>query len=350
MHHNTFLFYISISSISMGSGALAQNKFLTPTVEEVATSLSCSAPIGMVAIASNLAPRDIYLARTSPSSESDYIQTFLEDGTRVFLVQDYMTTTDLEVAELCSQIDGGDVSGVLLDRLEAAIASNLLWWPIDAGKDIFYGPSNETWGEEQRQIAYVSAKHINFISPDEWDLMTAPNALGYIYISFERNTYPLPIARIEGVDTANAYAVAADTKPNMRQCIFGYSISDMYRAFSTQEEDEFYVRGTMPANQTDFRIDDGIWPDCIFGDEIVEGDPRWEQLSHDSNVSVGADCIAGTISGYEIDAGQLPVSLWNGLGTNFALLCPEKTVEILQTDCEQGNEYSCDSLATFLEQ
>lgn len=348
MHLNPILLSGSILTIALSSSALAQNKFLAPNAEEITIPVSCSVPADLVAIASNLGPRDIYLARTGPSLDSDYVDTFLEVDTRVSLNQNFMMTTDSDVAELCAQIEEGDNGDVAHDQLKAAIAANLLWWPIDADKDLLSYPDSERWGEQQSHTAYVSAKHISFVSSDEWDVLTAPNALGYIDNGSRWN--PTPIALIEGIDTANARAVAGDGRQSMGQCLAGFNISDLLRVFWDQPDSD--APKTMPVSQTDFRIEDGIWSDCRFDDEILEGDPEWNPEWEEHVNQVEADCIAGTSNGYEIDGSMLPVSYGaaGGLGTNFALLCPEKTIELIQADCDQRGDDSCDRLTEFLEQ
>ena len=327
------LLFANILSVTFASSAIAQNKFLAPAIVDntFPTAVSCSAPIGMVAFASNLGPRDVYLARTGPSSDSDYINTFFEFETQIVLGGDFATTTDAGVAEICHQIEQGDESDALQRELRVAITADLLWWPLDKG--------------------YVSAKHVAFVSLDEWERMNGPNPLGYLSFG---DRYPLaPIASIEGIDTENARAFQGGGGGNLgviSHCLYGFNTSELVRAFDNWPEGDGTDEPlTLSANQTEFEINNGVWSDCEFDYDVEVDDSELADISREP-VPYVANCPARTVQGYEIDASDLPVSYgpMGGLGTNFALLCPAMTIEILQADCDQGNEYSCDKLAEFL--
>ncbi|WP_339912751.1 hypothetical protein [Sulfitobacter litoralis] len=339
----------SILSVMFGSNAMAQNKFLAPaTVDHTyPRAVSCSAPTGMVAFASNLAPLDVYLARSGPSSDSDYINTFFELETQILLARDFMTTTDADVAEICNQLEQGGVSDELQNSLQSAIEADLLWWPINTRMGVLSRPDETDATLQTINTGYVSAKHVSFVSEPEWVRMTAPNRLGYLSLGDRYD--PVPIASIEGIDTDNARAVAADSTPSVWACLSGFNMSPLLQFFATVDDGSGNPV-VLPFHQTEFAIENGIWSDCTFDDEVEVDESELDGIPY-KPLEYVANCPAKTIDGIEIDARFLPVSYgaMGGYGTNFALLCPAMTVEILQDDCDQGNEYSCDGLAEFLE-
>lgn len=349
MRLKSALLFSNILTVVLGSSAQAENKFLAPTATEKTTftPVSCSAPDGMVAFAFNLAPLDVYLARSGPTSDSDYINTFFELETQILLARDFMTTTDADVAEICNQLEQGGVSDELQNSLQSAIEADLLWWPIDTRMDVLARPDDTDATPQPINSGYVSAKHVSFVSEAEWARMTAPNRLGYLSLGDRYD--PVPIASIEGIDTDNARAVAADSTPSVWACLSGFNTSPLLQFFASVDDGSGNPV-VLPFHQTEFEIENGIWSDCTFDDEVEVDDTELDDIPY-KPLEYVANCPAKTIDGIEIDARSLPVSYgaMGGYGTNFALLCPAMTVEILQGDCDQGNEYSCENLAEFLE-
>lgn len=349
MNFRSILLFSNIFTISIGSGAIAENKFLAATAEDTVTTISCSAPPGMIAVVSNMLPKDTYLARSGPSSDNDYVFSYFGLETRAFLVKEYMTTTDAAVAEICSQLEQGVAGTELQRQFGDAIQSDLLWWAVDADKDLAFSTEGSYVDRSPREpaaVAYISAKHVTFVTPEQWENMTVPNALGYL--SLGSRHVPVPIISIEGLDTANARAMATGTKDSLDYCIFGYAPSELFGAFHPPTDDGYFGDPvTLPANQTELEIKNGVWSGCRKGNEEDE----FIGLAVDETVEYVANCPAMTIDDYEVDANMLPYSggANGGLGTNFAILCPDMTQQILKADCDSGDSYTCEKLAEFLE-
>lgn len=347
MKIETTYFISTILVAVAGTASFAENKFLAPTADAATDTVSCSAPAGMVAIVSNILPHDAYLARTGPSVDSEYRFSYYGLEMRAFLAQEFMTTTDQSAAQACNQIEQGNVTPDVQQIFNEAVEANLLWWPVQADKGFD--------DDSQDVVEYISAKHISFVSQAEWAEMSAPNALGYLQLG--NRSVPVPISKITGRDTENATAVVTGTiayaSAALSYCIGGFNPSDLHFAFHPPRENQ-YDAITLPADQTVIAIHDGIWSGCRESELNEYGDYINEAIGMDvgASVEVVANCPAMTIGDFEVTADLLPVSYGaaGGLGTNFATLCPAMTEQILQADCDAGNEFSCGGLAEFLEQ
>jgi hypothetical protein len=347
MNIKSILLLNTVFASTMGSALLAENKFLVQESQPLEAEVSCSAPAGMIAVVSNILPKDAYLARTGPSIESDYVFSYFGLETQAFLTQGYMTTTDPVTAEICNQLEQGVVSAEIQQEFNAAIQSNLLWWRIDANKDLAFWEdqsNGDNVPEPPESTGYLSAKHVSFVSAKQWGDMMAPNILGYLSIG--NRQVPLPITSIQGLNTENARALATGTKDALGYCVSGYDNSDLYYAFHSSSDDGYVKMASLSVGQTKVEIIDGVWSGCR-----TDVENEFVGVPVDATVEAVANCYAKTSNDYEVDAMMLPVSYgaMGGLGTNFATLCPVMTQEILQDDCDAGNNYSCDSLAELIE-
>ncbi|MBL4806819.1 MAG: hypothetical protein JKY31_05955 [Rhodobacteraceae bacterium] len=246
------------------------------------------------------------------------------------MTQDFLVTGNAEAAEICARLEAGESSPELTDAFQAAMQNNAYWWIADIPDS-----SNYIGNEFESAPVYISAKYVSFVSEATLQELNRQNSLDSVLggLTYSTRWAPARILEISGQGTENAYAMARPIARDVwNTCHYGFNLSGLYQAFHRSDGDLVEtISASELARLLSSSLEAGIWTGCrdYYGENGEFGD-------YLAAFEAEADCSAGVVDGYSVDANMLKSvgsTAAGGIPERFITLCPSTAAELLDSHC-----------------